>query len=69
MSDYDDIERREDALQLSKKSEEKKTTDNSTLLWKLRRKAELKCPYCKPNRGENAGRQPRPDKHKNRRRV
>lgn len=48
--------------------EESKTTTNPSVLWKLRRKLELLCSYCKPNRGENAGRKPRGDKGKNKRR-
>ena len=48
--------------------EEEKTTDNRTVLNRLRRRL-LNCSFCKPHRAENAGRQERPDKHKNHRRM
>jgi len=40
---------------------------NSTVDDRIRRK-DLSCSLCKPNRGENAKRKPRPDRHKNKRR-
>jgi hypothetical protein len=46
--------------------------DNSSVDRKMRRKRlakqERKCAICQPHRGENAGKRPRPDGHKNKRR-
>jgi len=33
----------------------------------LAKSGKLKCGYCKPHRGENVGRKPKPDKYKSRR--
>lgn len=46
--------------------EDKNLISNKSVLWKIRRKLELVCSYCKPNRGENRKHKlPKPDKHKN----
>jgi hypothetical protein len=43
-------------------------TQNPTVFDRLYRKAELRCSYCRPHKGENSRRKPKEDRHKNKNR-